>query len=56
MPRTTALAYLALPSAVLITAASCWFFMLPSSMRIGGYWARFKPAKSARTYRPFEPR
>jgi hypothetical protein len=39
MPWTTAAAYFAPPSGVVIAAASCRFFMLPSSIRIDGYSA-----------------
>ncbi|COY92098.1 Uncharacterised protein [Mycobacterium tuberculosis] len=54
-PRTRALAYFCLPSADSISAESAGFFMLPNSTRIDGYWARFRPAKSERPYRPSWP-
>ena len=49
IPLVTAAAYRDRPSALSIWAASSGFLMLPSSMWIVGYWARFRPVKSARS-------
>ncbi len=48
MPCAIAAASRAWPSELDSMAASSLFFMFPHSMRIAGYWARFRPARSER--------